>query len=32
MLWLVPALFIYFGLTWIIRHLVIEPGPEGGAT
>ncbi|MHC5002622.1 MAG: exosortase/archaeosortase family protein [Planctomycetota bacterium] len=30
LVWLVPALLIYSGLTWIIRHLVVEPGTAAG--
>ncbi|MCZ6445181.1 MAG: exosortase/archaeosortase family protein [Planctomycetota bacterium] len=30
LLWLVPALLIYLGLIWILRHLIIEEEPSGG--
>ncbi len=26
LVWLVPALFIYLGLMWVIRHIVVEGG------
>ncbi|MBM44340.1 MAG: hypothetical protein CMJ36_04925 [Phycisphaerae bacterium] len=38
MLWLIPAFFIYLGVMWILRHLVVsddepeaEPGSTGGS-
>jgi exosortase len=27
-LWLIPAFFIYLGIVWLLRHLVIEDRPE----
>jgi len=32
LVWLVPALFIYLGLMWIIRHLVVETQKVQSAT
>ncbi len=33
LVWLVPALFIYLGLVWVLRNLVIEPdAPTAGGT